>query len=159
MTVKTLVRRKLKSNRYDRPITGYIYQNGVAVAETEKYKGHYITMWYFAPYDTRMHDSDVWRIVLHNTSLLLIGKIDRVSFFPGNSSDETKRNGIEMNYTEIHFSNGTHIGFNEQKLPGSDSFYHAEIAAQGVGPWADLFMPIDRIEPFGVNSKTIIIEP
>ena len=111
----------------------YLYRNGVALTWTEEYKGKHVYFSAFHACEIRFSDERLTRIVLHNSSLLLLGIPDTVKGYPNNKSEHMERMGITCKTIVLGYASGAEI-----RIDCFD-FLSADVAPQGDGPWYSPF--------------------
>jgi hypothetical protein len=119
-TLKSIAKKVYSVNYH---VCGYIYQNGILLIEDHISKNNiHTTINHIAEYDTKL-DKRIARVVVHNSSILMIAPIERVEYYPNNNSESDDKHNARTRAIRIHFENGTELTFTEFSYDG-DSFYH-----------------------------------
>jgi len=125
-TLKAIVKRNVGNCQRG---CGYVYHDGIDYYCEEFYKKQRINVNYRADYEVRM-SSEIERLVLHNESLLILGEIDRVSFYADNSSEHDKARGVEKRGVWIYWKSGVNLCFDESRNAGNRYWQNSDVTIQ-----------------------------
>ncbi len=129
------MKEKTLTKRLEYGDCAYVYRTGILYLKREKYKGREIELWYWKAseheYWSDTRTDRIQRVVMHNTSILKIGPIDTVDFYPHNVSTSMTEKHVDARTTLFKFQCGAQVTFDEYQWNGL--YANADICTQGEG--------------------------
>ena len=114
---------------------GYLYPDGIDLWCRESYKGQKVDVHYGANYELTGFGDNVARIVVHNVSLIMFGKIThiRVHDMKSSTSEFDTAHDLEKRSIEIMYEDGAHLSFYESRSIGERFWHNHDVAIQLIG--------------------------